>query len=892
MVKGTKIAMLYLLPLAYSASFPGEKAKKPLPAVCPEQSGRAENLLQAAGKLAASGLTPEAVACGELAADAAPRSAQVAFQYARLLEEANRPEEALQQLHRAIQLKEDDAASWAALGSLLGKHARTDEAVEQAAQALQMAARIETKKGDNQQALLHTNELGLLYQRHERFEDALVVFQDAVKAAPNVGPLLNNVGNTLRRMRRMAEAAKAYRRAVKADPKQALYKYNLGITLQSMGEETKALKELYRAVKLKPELAEAHVRIAKMELKREPAASLRASTAALALQPRDSQHHYMLGEAHAELQAFEDALTAYRRSLTLSTSIFDRAEAFFCALHMEQFLCDWSHSARRAAQLPGLLAEELASLKEGHTPSIRPLQAILYIPGGALAEVTRKYAEYVQHATRDAAESLERAAGPRMPPVGGRLTIGYVSADFGNHPVGQLLQSIPGLHARSSFHVIVYALLPSDASPERLKVERECDVLRDVSALSDTDVARMIRADGVHILVDLMGYTRRSRAEIFGQRPAPIQVAYMGWPASTFAPYIDYIVADRVVAAPHLLPAYFSEKVIYMPHSYYANDYLQSSADIIHSTQTRNSIRAAAGLPAVGKGVVLCSFNQHFKLDAEIFDVWLNILHRAPSSVLWLLDWGGASCAALPAACCGFSTGGVRPAPCPQQRLVALQTAVRLRASPAACCGFSAGACCSFRLGVRPARPQQRAVASRLGGCVLRRAPSSVLWLLDWGGHAVPHLKAELQAAGIAEERLVIGPVLKDRKQHLQRAGAADLFLDTISYNGHTSAVDVLWASVPFVTVPVEKMPTRVAASLAHALPCEELVVHSLRQYEDLVVSLATNYVWLRGLQSLVSDRKKDSPLFDTARWVRDLEQRLIHLWSLYSAGSPKSHVL
>eukprot|EP00854_Cymbomonas_tetramitiformis_P010396 gene10396-12295_t len=693
---------------------------------------------------------------------------QVAFQYARLLEEANRPEEALQQLHRAIQLKEDDAASWAALGSLLGKHARTDEAVEQAAQALQMAARIETKKGDNQQALLHTNELGLLYQRHERFEDALVVFQDAVKAAPNVGPLLNNVGNTLRRMRRMAEAAKAYRRAVKADPKQALYKYNLGITLQSMGEETKALKELYRAVKLKPELAEAHVRIAKMELKREPAASLRASTAALALQPRDSQHHYMAGRA-------EGSGKGRRRS---------------SALHMEQFLCDWSHSARRAAQLPGLLAEELASLKEGHTPSIRPLQAILYIPGGALAEVTRKYAEYVQHATRDAAESLERAAGPRMPPVGGRLTIGYVSADFGNHPVGQLLQSIPGLHARSSFHVIVYALLPSDASPERLKVERECDVLRDVSALSDTDVARMIRADGVHILVDLMGYTRRSRAEIFGQRPAPIQVAYMGWPASTFAPYIDYIVADRVVAAPHLLPAYFSEKVIYMPHSYYANDYLQSSADIIHSTQTRNSIRAAAGLPAVGKGVVLCSFNQHFKLDAEIFDVWLNILHRAPSSVLWLLDWGG---------------------------------------------------------------------------------------------HAVPHLKAELQAAGIAEERLVIGPVLKDRKQHLQRAGAADLFLDTISYNGHTSAVDVLWASVPFVTVPVEKMPTRVAASLAHALPCEELVVHSLRQYEDLVVSLATNYVWLRGLQSLVSDRKKDSPLFDTARWLQKqhiiIEIDVIHVF-------------
>jgi predicted O-linked N-acetylglucosamine transferase (SPINDLY family) len=159
-------------------------------------------------------------------------------------------------------------------------------------------------------------------------------------------------------------------------------------------------------------------------------------------------------------------------------------------------------------------------------------------------------------------------------------------------------------------------------------VRAACDRVVDVSALDNAAVAERIRHDGIDILVDLKGHTRHSRFEVLAARPAPVQVSYLGYPGTTGAGFIDYVVGDPVVT-PLDAAADFSEKIAQMPWSYQPNDRQRALPSAPG--------RAACGLP--DDALVLCCFNQTYKLIPETLDAWARILHGAPHAVLWLLAW-------------------------------------------------------------------------------------------------------------------------------------------------------------------------------------------------------------------------------------------------------------
>jgi predicted O-linked N-acetylglucosamine transferase (SPINDLY family) len=158
-------------------------------------------------------------------------------------------------------------------------------------------------------------------------------------------------------------------------------------------------------------------------------------------------------------------------------------------------------------------------------------------------------------------------------------------------------------------------------------VVRAFDAFIDVSGQSDADTARLLHGMEIDIAVDLMGFTRAQRLNIFAHRFAPIQVAYLGFPATTGAPYIDYLLADDFVIPPQSQPHY-SEAVVYLPECYQANDDRRLIAD-------PGPTRAEAGLP--GDAFIYCSFNNSYKVTPEVFDVWCRLLVAKPDSVLWLL---------------------------------------------------------------------------------------------------------------------------------------------------------------------------------------------------------------------------------------------------------------
>ena len=207
----------------------------------------------------------------------------------------------------------------------------------------------------------------------------------------------------------------------------------------------------------------------------------------------------------------------------------------------------------------------------------------------------------------------------------GPLRIGYVSPDFNDHAVAHQVPRVFELHDRRNVTVFTYDIGHDDGSPYRQRLIAASDCHRDCRQRDDVETAALIAADCIDILVDLAGHSAGSRLGIFARRPAPIQVTWLGYPATTGASFIDYLIGDRTVVAPDLRRC-FSEAIAYLPDCYLPADDRQTIAPAMTRTQ--------AGFPQ--DAVVLAALHQPYKLEPGIVGAWLHILKRAPKTVLWL----------------------------------------------------------------------------------------------------------------------------------------------------------------------------------------------------------------------------------------------------------------
>ena len=162
----------------------------------------------------------------------------------------------------------------------------------------------------------------------------------------------------------------------------------------------------------------------------------------------------------------------------------------------------------------------------------------------------------------------------------------------------------------------------------RKKIESDCDAFVDIRDLSTIDTAKRIREDDIDILVDLKGHTKDHRLGICALRPALILATYLGFPGTTGANFFDYVITDRTVTPEEQAP-YYTEKFAYLPHCYQVNDHTQAISDKPYA-------RVDFGLPE--DGFVFCSFNQSYKIEPVMWDVWMRIMRHVDGSILWLLD--------------------------------------------------------------------------------------------------------------------------------------------------------------------------------------------------------------------------------------------------------------
>jgi predicted O-linked N-acetylglucosamine transferase (SPINDLY family) len=354
-----------------------------------------------------------------------------------------------------------------------------------------------------------------------------------------------------------------------------------------------------------------------------------------------------------------------------------------------------------------------------------------------------------------------------------KIRIGYASGDFCLHPVSLLTVELFELHDREKFEVYGYCWSPEDGSPMRQRVISAMDHFTKIHTMPDVEAAQLIRRDEIDILVDLQGQTAGARANMLAYRPAPVQITYLGLPATTGLPSIDYVIADKFLI-PENEALNYSERPIYMPDVYQVSDRKRNVGP--------KPDRADCNLPP--EGFVFCTFNNNYKYTPELFDAWMNILHRVPGSVLLLLadnQWSEAN------------------------------------------------------------------------------------------------LKKEAKARQIDPKRLVFGPRLSP-ENYLARYQVADLFLDSFPFNAGTTANDALWMGLPLLTLTGRSFASRMAGALLTAAKIDSLICYNVQDYEEKAVALANDPAEMARLRAHLQGVRNEGVLFDTGRFVRELEARLLPL--------------
>ena len=541
----------------------------------------------------------------------------------------------LQQLYRSARAQ-DEAHAWAEAERLY--RLLLEQAPAHGATRLQLAKVLHRQGRDNEALAL----LDGLLDGPPAGDGMPAATEALTAAAPLRARAHTNRGALLHLRGDLDAAQRDHGEALRLDPGLKIAGDNLltlALRLRGQGRSHQALEALRMILRATPQRPDMLLQlgITLMELGRVEAA-VPCFRRLLRQQPQFSEGHYQLGQALAALGHTEAGIAELEAALALAPEATD----VLTQLEWHRLsLCDWIDYDNRASRLRQRL-EAYAEARDGSllpplTPSLFSLPAALH----------RRLGErWAEPTSRSLAALRLPPAPPRQP--GERWRIGYLSADFRNHAMGNLLHGLFTCHDRRRFEVFAYSLADdSDAVTEVIR--NGVDHYAIVAAESSEAIAQRIRADGIDVLIDLMGHTHHGRPGALALRPAPLQLHYLGYPGSLGADWIDGVIADAWLIPPEH-EIHYRETVHRLPWGFVSSGPLPDPAASVQpfaaerDTPTRASTaiappppsREALGLPL--DAVVYACFNRPEKITPAVFDGWLEILRQVPSSVLWIIN--------------------------------------------------------------------------------------------------------------------------------------------------------------------------------------------------------------------------------------------------------------
>jgi len=419
--------------------------------------------------------------------------------------------------------------------------------------------------------------LAIVLKQNGRINESLIASQKSVQLDLHDAEARNNLGNTLKELGKLDESEASLRQAIELKPDFAEAHNNLGVTLKAQGKLNEAEVSCRQAIKLKPDYAKAYnhlgVILQKLGRLNEAEASYRQ---AMKLKPNYAEAHSNLGVILQKLGRLNEAEASYRQAMKLKP---DYAEAHSNLLFLYSgFMYESSHYLKKAREYGQQIAKSVVS----------------------------KYSTWLC--------------------VGNTkiLRVGMVSGDLKNHPVGYFLEEF--LNQLDEFDFELYAYTTqSNEDDLTLRIKPGFTRWKSLVGISDVDAADHIYNDGIHILIDLSGHTAQNRLPIFAWKPAPVQISWLGYFASTGVAEIDYILGDPYVT-PTEEANHFSEKIWQLPESYICFTEPEVDIDVV-------------SLPALDKKkVTFGCFNKIARITDPVVRVWSEILHAVPTAVLFLKD--------------------------------------------------------------------------------------------------------------------------------------------------------------------------------------------------------------------------------------------------------------
>lgn len=524
------------------------------------------------------------------------------------------------------------------LGNALREMRSLDEAVKAYRRAVEL-------KPDYVEA---HNNLGNALREHGDAAAALTSCARAIELRPGYAEAYNNLGNALKDLGELDAAIAAYGKAIDAKHAFAEAHLNLGIALQAKGHGDAALECLQESVKLAPQLAVAHDKLAGVLMHRgDIAGAIDAYRRAAELTPDSAQAHNTLGNALNGAGRVPEAVPCYERAIALDPQFADAYHNLANALRRLGAPERALGYARRAIELradtPSFhnnLGTILADLGEPEGALVCYREALALDPNFGESHTCVLFGQsYVTDWSEQTHLADARYFGERMraratpftqwrvlsdasQQAGRPLRVGFVSADLRKHPVGYFFESVLAQLDRTRIEPIAYSnALHSDELTARIKPRFA--LWRHVAEMDDVELARRIRDDRIDVLVDLSGHTGRNRLPMFAWRPAPLQISWLGYFATTGLTEIDYVLAD-----PHVVPpgeeTQYTERIWRLPDNY------------LCFTLPTDFIKVGP-LPALANGsFTFGCLNNHKKLNDAVLEVWSRILHAAPQSRLLL----------------------------------------------------------------------------------------------------------------------------------------------------------------------------------------------------------------------------------------------------------------
>jgi len=446
---------------------------------------------------------------------------------------------------------------------------------------------------------------GLILKDIGKLKEAEILQRKSIQINPNYYIAYSNLGGILRDLGKLEEAEISTRKAIELKPNDAQAYCNLGAILKDLRKLKEAELSLKKAISIRPDFADAYYNMGTIlrdlgKLKE----AIIFTCKAIEINPKYASAYSNLGEIFNDLGKFSDAINNYQKALELDENLSIAKSGL---IKTKGMICDWRNQETERGWLDKIGIEGA---------SVSPL-GLFYYQDNPLKHLMRAKNLYLQ--------KFHKLSKDISPSKNKKIRIGYFSSDFRAHPVMYLISKILKLHDKSRFNIYLYSFAPKEDEYTEIAKNSGC-IFKDIKDLSDLEAVEIARKDNIDIAIDLMGYTKNNRMNIFSYRVAPIQINYLGYPGSVGSETIDYIIADKITI-PNQYQNFYSEKIIRMPSCFLCNDNTKEICDEPISRKEYN-------LPE--KAFVFTCFCANKKITPKEFNIWMRLLTKTKGSVIWL----------------------------------------------------------------------------------------------------------------------------------------------------------------------------------------------------------------------------------------------------------------